>query len=156
MEEAHFLWDKTKVIRVWEPQGPGTDKQELLTKVHIALSGTSNTSAPSPDGISYKTLKAANKTPLGRALMAQVAQQLAAGTVPTQWQDSQVVFIPKPGKDHTQLKDWRRITLINCIGKLGKKVLPKEVQQANLLPRHQFGSVKGRSAIDVAFRFFFF
>ena len=46
IEEAHFLWDKTKVIRVWEPQGPGTDKQELLTKVHMALSGTSNTSAP--------------------------------------------------------------------------------------------------------------
>ena len=69
MEKAHFLWDKTKTTKAWEPQGPGTDKQELLAKVYTALSGTSNTSAPGPDGISYKTLKAANKTPLGRALM---------------------------------------------------------------------------------------
>ena len=69
MEKAHFLWDKTKATKAWEPQGPGIDKQELLAKVYTALSGTYNTSAPGPDGISYKTLKAANKTPVGRALM---------------------------------------------------------------------------------------
>ena len=152
MEKAHSLWDKTKLTKEWEPQGPGIERQELLTKVYTALSGTSNTSAPGPDGISYKTLKAANKTPLGRALMDQVAPQLAAGTVLREWQDSKVVFIPKPGKDHTQLKAWRTITLINCIGKLGEKVVAEELQQANLLHRHQFGSVKGRSAIDAVFR----
>ena len=63
-----------------------------------------------------------------------------------------MVFIPKLGKDHTQLKAWRPITLINCIGKLGEKVVVEELQQANLLHRHQFGSVKGRSAIDAVFR----
>ena len=152
MEKAHFLWDKTKVAKVWELQGPGIEKQELLTMVYTALSGTSNTSAPGPDGISYKTLKAANKTPLGRALMDQVTQQIAAGTVPREWQDSKVVFIPKPGKDHTQLKAWRPITLINCIGKLGQKVVAEELRKANLLHRHQFSSVTGRSGIDAVFR----
>ena len=152
MEKAHFLWDKTKLTKGWEPQSLGIGRQELLTKGYTALSGTSNTSAPGPDGISYKTLKADNKTPLGRALMGQVAQQLAAGTVPREWQDSKVVCIPKPGKDHTQLKAWRPITLINCIGKLGEKVVAEELQQANLLHRHQFGSVKGRSVIDAVFR----
>lgn len=152
MEKDHFLWDKTKVTRVWEPRGPGTDKQELLAKVYTALSGTSNPSAHSPDGISYKTLKGTNKTPLGRALMDQVAQQLVAGTVPRQWQDSKVVFISKPGNDHTQLKAGRPITIINCIGKQGEKVVAEELQQANLLDRHQFSSVKGKSAIDGVFR----
>ena len=152
MEKAHFLWDKIKLTKGWEPQGPGIERQELLTKVYTALSGTSNTSAPGSDGISYKTLKAANKTPLCRALMDQVAQQLAAGTVPREWQDSKVVFIPKLGKDHTQLKAWRPITLINCIGTLREKVVAEELQQANLLNRHQFGSVKGRSAINAGFR----
>ena len=123
LEKAHFLWDKTKVAKGWEPQGPGTDKKEILAKVYTALSGTSNTFAPGPDGISYKTLKAAYKTPLGRALMDQVTQQLAAATVPRVWQDSKVVFIPKPGKDHTQLKAWRPITIINSIGKCWEKVV---------------------------------
>ena len=84
--------------------------------------------------------------------MDEVVQQLAAGTVPREWQDSKVVFIPKPGKDHTQLKAWSPITLINCICKLGEKVVAEELQQANFLHRHRFGSVKGRSAIDAAFR----
>ena len=152
MEKAHFRWDKTKVAKGWEAQGPGIEKQELQTNVYTALSGTSNTSAPGPDGISYKTHKAANKTPLGKVLMEQVVQQLATGTIPRQWQDSKVGFIPKPGKDHTQLKAWRPITLSNCIGKLGEKVVAEELQKANLLHRHQFGSVKGRSAIDAVFR----
>ena len=81
-----------------------------------------------------------------------MAQQLAAGIVPRQWLDSKVVFIPKPGKDHTQLKAWRPITLINCIGILGEKVVAKELQQANLLHRYQFSRVNGRSAIDAVFR----
>lgn len=101
MEKALFLWDKTKVTKLWEPQEPGTDKTHLLAKVYTALSGTSNLSAPGPERISYKTIKAANKTPLVKALMDQVTYQLAAGTVPRQWQHSKVVFIPKPVKDHT-------------------------------------------------------
>ena len=152
MEKAHFRWEKTKVTKVWEPQGPGTDKKELLVKVYTGLSVTSNTSTPGSDRISYKTLKAANKTPLGRVLMNQVTQRIAAGTVPREWQDSKVVFIPKPGKDHTQLKAWRPITLINCIGKLGEKVVAEELQEAKLLHRHQFDNIKGRSAIDAVFR----
>ena len=32
MEKAHFLWDKTKLTKEWEPQGPGIERQELLTK----------------------------------------------------------------------------------------------------------------------------
>ena len=127
MEKAHDLWDKTKATKSWEPQGPEMDKQELLTKVHTALSGTSNTSAPGPDRISYKTLKAANKTPLGRALVDQVTEQLAVGTVLREWQESKVVFIPKPGKDYTQLKAWRPITLINCISKLGENISKKNL-----------------------------
>ena len=69
-----------------------------------------------------------------------------------EWQKSKVVFIPKPKRNLTLLKAWQPITLINCIGKLGKKVVANELQNAGLLHRHQFGSVKGRSAIDAVFR----
>ena len=62
------------------------------------------------------------------------------------------MFIPKPNRDLALLKAWRPITLINCIGKLGKQVVADKLQQAGLLHRHQFGSVKGRSTVDEVFR----
>ena len=63
-----------------------------------------------------------------------------------------MVFTPKPGRDHSLLKSWRPITLINCIGKLGEKVVADDLQDADLLHNLQFGSVRGRSAVDAVFR----
>ena len=42
--------------------------------------------------------------------------------------------------------------MINCIGKIGEKVVADQLQEAGLLHRHQYGSVKGRSALEVVFR----
>ena len=117
-----------------------------------ALSRTSNTSAPGPDGISYKIIKWANKSVLGEYLIDDVVDNLMEGKIPKEWQNSKVVFIPKPNRDLALLKAWRPMTLFNCIGKLGEKVVADELQQAGLLHRHQFGSVNGRSAINAVFR----
>ena len=68
---------------------------EMLGTVYKGLSGTSNTSAPGPDGISYRIWKAANKTRLGEELIIQVAANLGIGSFPKDWQNSKVVFIPK-------------------------------------------------------------
>ena len=117
-----------------------------------ALSRTSNTPAPGPDGISYKIIKWANKSVLGEYLIDEVVDNIMEGKIPKEWENSKVVFIPKPNRDLALLKACRPITLINCIGKLGEKVEADELQQVGLLYRHQFGSVKGRSAIDAVFR----
>ena len=130
MEEAHFLWDPNRTMTTETPTGPGDSIDQLLDKIYKALVGTSNTSAPGPDELSYRTLKAANKTALGSAIMLQVATCLATGSVPEEWHQSKVVFIPKPSNDHTQLKSWR---LINCIGKLEEKVVADELQEAGLV-----------------------
>jgi len=61
-------------------------------------------------------------------------------------------MIPKLGKDHCKMKGWRPINLINCIGWLGEKVVADRLQESGLLHRYQFGSVKGRSATEVALR----
>ena len=63
-----------------------------------------------------------------------------------------MVFISNPGQDHIQLKAWRPITLIKCIGKLGEKVVADELQTEELLHKLQFGSLKDRSVIDAIFR----
>jgi len=61
-------------------------------------------------------------------------------------------MIPKPGKDQSKTKGWRPINLINCVGKLGEKVVADCLQESGLLHRHIFGSVKGRSATEAALR----
>ena len=152
MEKAHFLWDEDRLEEEATTEGPVYDVEEMLEKTYAALLGTSNSSALGPDRINYKILRMANQTCLGVQLMVQVATNLVTGTIPREWQDSKMVFIPKLGKDHTQLKARRPITLINCIGKLGEKVVVEELQTGNLLHRLQFGCVKGRSAIDAVFR----
>ena len=121
--DAHFLWDMYKPNSDEGTNPTGYSVEYLREKVHHALSRTSSSSAPRPDGISYKVLKLANKMVLGDKIMETVAIELARGTIPREWQESKVVFIPKPGKDNIQLKGWRPITLINCIGKLGEKVV---------------------------------
>ena len=69
MEEAHFLWDPNRTKTTETPIGPRDSIDQLLDKTYKALAGTSNTSVPGPDGLSYRTLKTANKTARGFALM---------------------------------------------------------------------------------------
>ena len=62
-----------------------------------------------------------------------------------------VVLIPKPGRDPMQTKNWRLLHLINCIGKLGEKVVADRIQEegSSILHHQQYGSVRGRTAVDV-------
>ena len=61
-------------------------------------------------------------------------------------------MIPKPGEDQSRAKAWRLINLINCMGKIGGNVVAGRLQEAGLLHPLQFGSVKGRSAMDAVVR----
>jgi len=104
--------------------------EELVRK---ALAGTSNKWAPGPDGIGYKLIKRVLDLKLGSELIREVAENLINGTIFKEWQHSKVVMIPKPGKDHYKTKGWRPINLINCIGKLGEKVVADRLQESGLL-----------------------
>ena len=135
-----------------EREGPGYSIPELVEKLGKALQGTSNTSAPGPDKISYQFIKAVIGTIFGEKLLVQMAKELEKGRAPPDWQLSKVVMILKPGKDHIQLKGWRPINLINCVCKLGEKVVADELQEVGLFHQRQYGSVKGRSAVEPVFR----
>jgi hypothetical protein len=65
------------------------------------------------------------------------------------------VVIRKPGKDdYTKLKAYCSISLLRCMGKVVENVvaelLSEEAERRGLLSDGQFGSRKGRSAIDAA------
>ena len=63
-----------------------------------------------------------------------------------------MIMISKPRKDHEKTKGWRPINLINCMGKLGEKVVADILQKCGLLHKHQFESVKDRSTTKVELR----
>ena len=84
----------------------------------------------------------------------EIVDNLARGVIPPAWREMQVVFIPKPGRDLTLAKNWRPLNLINCVGKWGEKIVADRIQdfRGDLFHHLQFGSVKGRSAVDVLSR----
>ena len=62
------------------------------------------------------------------------------------------MVIRKPGKDdYTQLKDYRIISLLSCMGNVVEKVvtelLSEEAERSGQLRDGQFRCTKGRSAI---------
>ena len=127
----------------------GTD--EVMEWVCDALSGTKDNSAAGPDSVGYRLIKAIRDTRLGSELLGEVVSALRGGYIPDRWRDMQVVLIPKPGRDLTQTKNWTPLNLINCIGKLGEKVVADRIQEegSSILHHQQYGSVRGCSAVDV-------
>ena len=125
-----------------------SELNDMIKQVDKALNTTKNSSAPGPDGINYMLLKKLLPTPLGKAILRNVAHHLLQGTLPAEWKEMRVVMIPKPGKDHTQVKNWRPIVLAQTVGKLWDKVVAEGLQRDGPLHWGQMGGRKNHSAID--------
>ena len=129
-------------------------REVLECFVRRALGKTKNGSGPGPDGISYRLIKSVRDTRLGRELVDEVVDNLWRGVIPAAWRQMRVVFIPKTGRDLSVARRWRPLNLINCVGKLGEKVVGDRIQDKGdeLFHRLQYGSVRGQSAVDVLYR----
>ena len=83
-----FGWDENRQpTRVPQPEERRNDIGDnegrfMVAQVIKALSGTSNSSAPGPDGVSYKLLKAIKDTRLGKEVVEAVATNLIRGKIP--------------------------------------------------------------------------
>lgn len=119
-----------------------------------ALGRTQNGSAPGPDGIGHRLIKAVQDTRLGYELFKEVVDYLARGVILAAWREMRVAFIPKWGRDLTLAKNWRSMSFINCVRKLGDKVVADRIQDfvGELFHPLQFGLVRGRSAMDVLYQ----
>lgn len=76
--------------------------------------------------------------------------------VPTIWKVAEVIMILKPGKEPTEAKSYRPISLLPVLSKLMEKLLLKRlkilIDQRNLIPDHQFGFREQHSTIDQVHR----
>ncbi|CAB4040267.1 Retrovirus-related Pol poly from type-1 retrotransposable element R1 [Paramuricea clavata] len=105
--------------------------------------------APGPDGIPaivYQKLDDAALSRLTNIFKASVI----LGYTPAAWRQSNVIYIPKPGKpDYGVARAFRPITLINVVFKFLERViywhLQTSVFSTHPLHRNQFGFRKGRS-----------
>ena len=135
-----FGWnEESEVEGSQEPVEYAQDEiQDLEERLRRALLGTKNLSTPGPDVINYRLIKGVKGTPMDKELINEVAIQLLEDNIPDKWKEMTVVLIPKPSRDLKIMKNWKPINLINCIGKLGEKVVADHLQDADLLHHHQF------------------
>ena len=126
--------------------------EDTRERVRRALMKTRNHSAPGPDGVTWRLLKAIRDTRLGRAVLDDVVQMAEVGNRyygEQEWRDMTMVMIPKAGKDHSNVKGWRPIVLLNTVGKLAAKVVAQLLgKKGELFHERAFARRKWRGAID--------
>jgi hypothetical protein len=62
---------------------------------------------------------------------------------PKQWRHTTVIPIPKPGRDHLDPSNYRRISLLSSISKIFERIILRRlnafISGHNVLSNHQFG-----------------
>ena len=92
-------------------------EQELLAALM-----TCTDSAPGADGIPYSVYKKLWSS-VGKFLLDSWNQSYESGIMPPSHSESIIVFLPKEGKDVSEIKNWKPIMLFNCDAKIIKKAL---------------------------------
>lgn len=76
--------------------------------------------------------------------------------VPNSWKVSEIIMLPKPGKDHRSMESYRPIALLPIMSKLFEKLILKRlnavIEKYQLVPTHQFGFRSSHSTMDQVHR----
>ena len=121
-------------------------------EIATALSGTSNKSAPGPTGQGYLLIKWAFSAHPAR-ITHLFNSCLLLGHHPHQWREATVAVVPKPNRTDPSLpKNYRPISLLECLGKLLEKVISSrilyDINRYELVPTTQFGGRNASSTVD--------
>ncbi|KAF8639406.1 hypothetical protein AX16_010319, partial [Volvariella volvacea WC 439] len=121
-------------------------------EIREALAGTSNTSAPGEDHITWEALKIFTRTSGIQHLKDTFNSILDSGIWPTCLKSADTVIIPKPGKDLASVNRYRPIALFSTVAKLMEKVLLNRLQweavKYGILHPNQHGGTKKHSTDD--------
>jgi hypothetical protein len=124
----------------------------MTSEITDALCPTSNSSAPGPSGHNYKLIKwAFAATPTQFQSLFEACLQL--GHHLKEWKSATITVVLKPGKDdYSLLKCYHLVALLECVGKLLKKIMVKhlmhDITALHLIPTTQFGARSFSSTID--------
>jgi len=81
---------------------------------------------------------------------------IKTGYFPETWKISQIIMIPKPGKDVTKVNSYRPISLLPTLSKLFEKMLLKKLKpimhEKRIIPDHQFGFREEHGTVEQVHR----
>lgn len=81
----------------------------------------SHNTAVGPDRIHYEFLKHLPHTTL---LLLEIFNNVwKTGNIPPSWQEAIIIPIPKPGKDHSNVNNYRPIALTSCLCKTMERMI---------------------------------
>ena len=116
------------------------------------LQKATSRSAPGLTGHTWTVIKWAWEADPER-LTNLLSACLRAGHHPRLWKEAVVCVIPKPNRaDYTMAKNFRPISLLECLGKLLEKIVAKliyrDMSKHDLVPSTQFGGRNTSSTLD--------
>jgi exonuclease III len=127
-----------------------TYMDEKLTIVDLEKAlATCKESAPGPDGIPYVIYKKFWKS-TGHIILAAWNHSLMTGRLTKSHEESVITLLPKDGKDKSDIKNWRPITLSNCDNKIITKALAIKMSKIldTIIDPLQTAYVPGRLVSD--------
>ncbi len=119
-----------------------------LSDLAAALS-TCKESSPGPDGIPYTIYKKYWKI-MGPIILTAWQHSVKTGNLPPSHLESAITLLPKEGKDISDIKNWRPITLSNCDSKIITKAISLKTSKVldSIIDSSQTAYVPGRSVAD--------
>ncbi|RJE17249.1 reverse transcriptase, partial [Aspergillus sclerotialis] len=116
-----------------------------------ALYSQNTKKAPGMDRLNFKACRLLWELDAPRVI-ALARQCLRLGVHPKAWKTAKGILIPKPKRVRTQVKAWRVISLLNCLGKVVEKLAAELIanwcEERGTLHPGQLGCRRGRGAID--------
>ena len=124
--------------------------------VQRALDHQSTKKAPGPDKLNFLAIRLLWKWDAER-VVCLIRQSIKMGYHPYAWRTVKGILLRKPNKlDYTQVKSYRIISLLNCLGKVAEKVVAELIAEwcelSGSLHQGQMGCRKQRSCIDAVAR----
>ncbi len=127
------------------------DKPFTFSEIILAMKNLPNKKASGVDNIPYELLKNLPTTYLQK-LLKIFNHSWSQKVIPSQWKETIILPILKPGKDPTNCSSYRPISLISCLCKSFEKMvhtrLSYYLESNNLLSINQCGFRKGCSTLD--------
>jgi hypothetical protein len=151
----HESFLSTDDNQYYEPPPSGSAHTRVTEHaVERALLSQSVKKAPGPNKLSFSATQRHWKRDKER-IVGLTKAAIVTERQPAVWTPARGLVIRKPGKDnYTQLKAYRSITLLSCLGKVVQKAVTELLldvaKRRGLLGDRQFGSRRWRSAIDAA------
>lgn len=133
------------------PYSPDFDQKFSLKELQKAINNTKN-STPGPDGISASIIKILfQKKP--QYLLNYLNKIKEKASPPSNWKVSKIIPITKPGKDPSNVQNYRPIALTSVFCKIFERLLLQRILnfclKNNIFPKSQTGFIPWRDCSAV-------